>query len=419
MFSFISLFMVGISFLTAGVFTLLGYAFKRFFSLLLLSFAIIIIAWFYFPFFPMMAQVFITFVFSITYLLWLVLSQRKVNPHVIAGYSLVAAIICWGYFFHRIQDRLNTLYQLRKEHPVASLVSRLDYEKNSNNNAEQNTFPIELDSKLENRMLAHEKEEEEEQSSPQSRIRVLEMLHEQAQEEFVTALGFGMVRTFRVRVTKENLKLPENLPESLPSLPANYPKEDFLYNPLATSGFLLNKNSKPSNSQSSSLISLTQIHFNGKDDFLAPKKNGYVKNRDYVVDFQGHHLTRVPAYTLEQRRTGDKKNDIDNWVIYQNWNIYQLQLVSLLKHQQPVVYSTSVLPNLEDLKDVKTRPLDSFEKRALEKLYREEDVVINSGTNHIQMMGSLRASKDCLRCHSVKRGALLGAFSYRLFRLKP
>ncbi|VAX39424.1 hypothetical protein MNBD_PLANCTO02-635 [hydrothermal vent metagenome] len=417
MFSFLSLFTVGVSLFTAGVFTLLGYAFKRLFSLLLLSFAIIIIAWFFFPFFPMMAQVFITFIFSITYLLWLVLSKRKVNPHIIAGYSLVAAIICCGYLSYRLQDRLNTLYQLRKEHPVASLVSRLDYEKSSSNNAEQNAVTVELDSKLENRMLAHE--EEEEQSSPQSRIRVLKMLHEQAQEEFVTALGFGIVRTFRVRVTKENLILPENVPELLPSLPANYPKEKFPYNPLATSGLLLNKKSKLSNSQSSSLISLTQIHFNGKDDFLAPEKNGYVKNRNYVVDFQGHHLTRVPSYPLEQRRTGDKKDNIDNWVIYQNWKIYQLQLVSLLKHQQPVVYSTSVLPNLEDLKDVKTRPLDSFEKRALEKLYREEDVVINSGTDHIQMMGSLRASKDCLTCHSVKRGALLGAFSYRLFHLKP
>jgi hypothetical protein len=30
------------------------------------------------------------------------------------------------------------------------------------------------------------------------------------------------------------------------------------------------------------------------------------------------------------------------------------------------------------------------------------------------MLGSLRAAKQCLDCHNVQRGELLGAFSYRL-----
>jgi hypothetical protein len=32
------------------------------------------------------------------------------------------------------------------------------------------------------------------------------------------------------------------------------------------------------------------------------------------------------------------------------------------------------------------------------------------------MLGSLRATKHCLQCHSGSRGSLLGAFSYRLRR---
>ena len=32
------------------------------------------------------------------------------------------------------------------------------------------------------------------------------------------------------------------------------------------------------------------------------------------------------------------------------------------------------------------------------------------------MLGSLRATKECLQCHRVEHGALLGAFSYELLR---
>jgi hypothetical protein len=50
----------------------------------------------------------------------------------------------------------------------------------------------------------------------------------------------------------------------------------------------------------------------------------------------------------------------------------------------------------------------------LKRLRSDEDLVIDDAPNRIRMVGSLRAGKGCLECHSVRRGELLGAFSYVL-----
>ena len=64
-------------------------------------------------------------------------------------------------------------------------------------------------------------------------------------------------------------------------------------------------------------------------------------------------------------------------------------------------------------------PWIDFEATALEELRSNEDLVVKDGVNRIRMLGSLRAGNDCLKCHSVKRGHLLGAFSYEVVREGP
>ena len=96
--------------------------------------------------------------------------------------------------------------------------------------------------------------------------------------------------------------------------------------------------------------------------------------------------------------------------------MHRLELVSLLKHAKPAVYVSRNLPNMEELSDVPTRPLNSFEQAALERLHKGMDVINKASLNKIEMIGSLRASKQCMQCHDVQRGALLGAFSYELLR---
>ena len=94
----------------------------------------------------------------------------------------------------------------------------------------------------------------------------------------------------------------------------------------------------------------------------------------------------------------------------------RLELVSLLKFDEPRVYVLDHLPRMDQLShnNAPTRPLNSFESEALQKLRADEDIVVSFQETKYRMLGSLRAAKKCLDCHSVQRGDLLGAFSYDL-----
>jgi hypothetical protein len=98
------------------------------------------------------------------------------------------------------------------------------------------------------------------------------------------------------------------------------------------------------------------------------------------------------------------------------WVLERLELVSLLKFDEPRVYVLDHLPRMDQLSgdDVPTRPLDEFETSALKRLRTDEDVVTADEGEHVRMLGSLRAAMPCQECHSVHRGELLGAFTYVL-----
>jgi len=99
-----------------------------------------------------------------------------------------------------------------------------------------------------------------------------------------------------------------------------------------------------------------------------------------------------------------------------DWTVAKLELVSLLKHSEPRVYVSTQLPRMDQLKDAPTRPLDPFESRSLEQLRTAQDLVLEQRASDVRMLGSVRAGKNCLQCHNVTRGDLLGAFSYELRR---
>jgi hypothetical protein len=71
-------------------------------------------------------------------------------------------------------------------------------------------------------------------------------------------------------------------------------------------------------------------------------------------------------------------------------------------------------PRMDELSQAATRPLDGFEKEALARLQRGEDLLVQEAPMQMRMLGSLRAARQCLRCHQVQRGELLGAFSYQM-----
>lgn len=97
------------------------------------------------------------------------------------------------------------------------------------------------------------------------------------------------------------------------------------------------------------------------------------------------------------------------------WKVEKIQLVSMLLRDEPQVYVSYTLPQMQSLQKEAVRDLDPFERSALEKLRSGDDLVVDTSTaERIRMFGSLRATKYCLECHAVERGTLLGAFSYDL-----
>src|SRR5262249_32148079 len=154
----------------------------------------------------------------------------------------------------------------------------------------------------------------------------------------IDSQGFGVGRMI-IRPAPDEVELPEPEPISLPVYPdtstVRADDEELRFRKTAL---------QPQDLHEDSLLS-----------FFNPKGLGYVRDLDHVVGFQPHAFARAP-------RLGRK------------WWIDRLELVSLLKHEEPGVYLSANLPRMQDLKDTETRPLDEFEKLALESLRRGEDV---------------------------------------------
>jgi hypothetical protein len=69
---------------------------------------------------------------------------------------------------------------------------------------------------------------------------------------------------------------------------------------------------------------------------------------------------------------------------------------------------------MDELSDKSIRPLDAFEMTALTELRSGADLHIGEGGDVGRFLGAIRSTKQCIECHGGERGALLGAFTYRL-----
>jgi hypothetical protein len=145
---------------------------------------------------------------------------------------------------------------------------------------------------------------------------------------------------------------------------------------------------------------LRELHIESQVDFVNAKGFGDVQAREHVAGFQGHAFRTMPKLESGGERP-------------QRWTLQKLELVSLLKHEQPAVYLSEHLPRMDELREAKTRPPSSFESAALADLQSGEDLKVQTTANRLRMLGSIRAVEQCLQCHQVKRGDLLGAFSYQ------
>jgi len=142
-----------------------------------------------------------------------------------------------------------------------------------------------------------------------------------------------------------------------------------------------------------------------------------------VAGFEAHRVRFGEHWSGNLRDSKEvlEQQDIDVEDSGIAWKANRLELVSLLMHDEPLVYDVDELPNMETLSSetAKTRALDEFETKALEALKSGEELFVRATKNRILMVGSIRASEQCLSCHSVKKGDLLGAFSYEFLRNPP
>ncbi len=135
-------------------------------------------------------------------------------------------------------------------------------------------------------------------------------------------------------------------------------------------------------------------------DFVNDQGFGYFKDRRHVSGFRVHEFSRTPKPA-------------------KHWKLQTLELVSLLLHEEPEVYVSSRLPQMNKLHNVPSRPLDGFETFALSQLRKGEDLFTSQSGEGVRMLGAVRSTRQCIACHGCERGDLLGAFAYTLGPAKP
>jgi hypothetical protein len=207
----------------------------------------------------------------------------------------------------------------------------------------------------------------------------LRQIHEDHMMRFVSSPGFGQGRMV-THLGPPDKDLATNPHREPPSQPDYF---------------------RPALDQANSLITrpdsqaFGRLHEEGLLDFVNPGGFGFVKDRRHVAGFQSHGFSRVPDSTG-------------------GWKVASLELVGLLKHEKPAVYLSAKLPRMDELRDAPTRPLDPFEAIALAALQSGQDLHIGENADAGRFLGAIRSTKQCIECHGGDRGALLGAFTYRL-----
>jgi hypothetical protein len=130
-------------------------------------------------------------------------------------------------------------------------------------------------------------------------------------------------------------------------------------------------------------------------DFSNPRGFGYLKDRRHVAGFETHRFSQIPRAPRPLK-------------------VQSVELVSLLVHSKPAAYDSVLLPRMDELHGVPTRPLDRFEQFALEALREGEDIVACRVDDGARMLGAIRSVGQCVDCHGGRQGDMLGAFSYAL-----
>jgi hypothetical protein len=313
------------------------------------------------------------------FICWLFGSQ----PRYFALASVVVTLFAHVFAGWSGLDEIRRWEEMKSQYPLESLDDRLAYETrpHSINPAHRSSLdPTWLDT-LEKASDKHRNE-----FSTKRYLGSLERLHAGATKQFVESQGFGAGR-LPFRPSTWFLREPRK-PPLLEDVSTEYFHQS---SPIPWSVDQFPDPPRDGDAQE------REAHRGNILGFLEPWDLGYARDRQHVAGFRPH------AFHIEPTSPSD-------------WRLNRLDLVGILKFDEPVVYLTPSFPRMEEVQTSPTRPLDPFETEALAALLRGEDLVARESARHLRLFGSLRATKQCLACHHGERGDLLGAFSYQLSR---
>lgn len=311
------------------------------------------------------------------------------------GGTVFAYLVLAGWRIYDLRD----IIWLRERYPLEAISERLTYEQRalSKDKSEQPLAEPTASrlSKFED-LLSDTHRGVYQDSSALTILKSLEDLHGSYLGHFVRSPGSGVGRMFSRDKYRNLLFQPtdESQPPTLP--PPAY--DDPVHEKDFRDPWM---NGKPSPGSAPGRDELGKFHLDGLVDFVNSGNFGYIRNRNAVAGFKPHQFSSVPNLAQDNK-----------------WQLDTLELVSLLKHAEPMAYVSRELPRMDKLREVPVRPLTDHERTMLDGLRRGEDLQVLSIPDRIRMLGAIRAAEQCLQCHEVARGTLLGAFSYKL-RLVP
>lgn len=229
----------------------------------------------------------------------------------------------------------------------------------------------------------------------------LKLLHRKSVESFIKSPGFGVGRMYLPRFDQKDLaSTQKNVPvESMSDVvivnryagDVDFDRVNGWSRPESTLGFKMDQRG---------------FHFQRTYDFLWPTALGvptddgnWIGNEPHAIRWPAEFIDETPETSL---------------------SLTQLQLVSLLRFDEPRVYLLDHMPRMDELAraDVKTRELNDFESAALTQLQTGTAFVSESAENVVRAMGSVVTLESCQRCHSTKKFEMLGAFSYEFERVE-